>query len=58
MSGGVGDEVYAEARAAFSETELLYLTSAIAAINAFNRFGVAYRWTPAERKRAGSAGSS
>jgi AhpD family alkylhydroperoxidase len=46
----VSDEVYAEARAEFSEQELSYLTSAIAAINAWNRYGVAYRWTPPARK--------
>ena len=43
---GVSDEVYADASAEFSEKELTYLTSAIAAINVWNRFGVAYRWTP------------
>lgn len=47
---GVSDEVYAEARGEFSEKELLYLTSAIASINVFNRFGAAYRWTPPARK--------
>jgi AhpD family alkylhydroperoxidase len=58
LEGGVGDEVYAEARAEFSEAELLYLTSAIAAINVWNRFGVAYRWTPSERKQIGAAAAS
>ncbi|MCA1453857.1 carboxymuconolactone decarboxylase family protein [Bradyrhizobium sp. BRP22] len=47
---GVSDEVYDEARAEFSEQELSYLTSAIAAINVWNRYGVAYRWTPPARK--------
>ena len=56
LSGGVSDEVYAQASAEFSETELTYLTSAIASINTWNRFGAAYRWTPAERpKKAGAA---
>src|SRR5665213_610769 len=43
LTEGVSDEVYAEASAAFSEQELAYLSSAIAAINVWNRFGVAYR---------------
>jgi len=33
LEGGVGDEVYAQASAEFSEQELLYLTSAVASIN-------------------------
>ena len=49
LEGGVGDEVYAQASAEFSEQELLYLTSAVASINVWNRFGVAYRWTPPPR---------
>src|ERR1700722_2156060 len=57
LSGGVSDEVYAQARAEFSEKELTYLTSAIASINVWNRFGVAYRWNPpARQKAAGSEG--
>src|SRR3989440_9393279 len=56
LPGGVSDEVYAQASAEFSETELTYLTSAIASINTWNRFGAAYRWAPAERpkKKAGA----
>jgi AhpD family alkylhydroperoxidase len=50
LGDGVTDEVYAEARTEFSEQELSYLTSAIAAINVWNRYGVAYRWTPPVRK--------
>ncbi|MGR1637729.1 carboxymuconolactone decarboxylase family protein, partial [Salmonella enterica] len=46
LSGDVSDEVYAEASAEFTETELVYLTSAVAVINVWNRYGVAYRWTP------------
>ena len=58
LTGGVGDDVYAEASAEFSEKELTYLTSAVAAINVWNRFGVAYRWTPpARQKDVGSAAS-
>ena len=57
LSGGVSDEVHAQASAEFSEKELVYLTSAIAAINVWNRFGVAYRWTPPSRPKAGHSGS-
>ena len=52
LAGGVSDEVYAQASAEFSEKELTYLTSAIASINVWNRFGAAYRWTPPARKNA------
>lgn len=45
LTGGVSDEVYAQACAEFSDKELTYLTSAIVSINAWNRFGVAYRWS-------------
>ncbi|MFN5038971.1 MAG: carboxymuconolactone decarboxylase family protein [Bradyrhizobium sp.] len=41
LPNGVCDEVYAEAAAEFSEKELTYLTSAIASINVWNRFGAA-----------------
>ena len=58
LTGGVGDEVYAQARAEFSEQELTYLTSAIASINVWNRFGVAYRWTPPARQNAVRAAAS
>ena len=55
---GVSDEVYAQASAEFSEQELTYLTSAIASINVWNRFGAAYRWTaPARPKAVGAAAS-
>ena len=52
LAGGVSDEVYAQASAEFSEKELTYLTSAIASINVWNRFGATYRWTPPARKNA------
>jgi hypothetical protein len=32
----------------------MYLTSAVASINVWNRFGAAYRWTPAKRPAASS----
>ena len=50
LTQGVNDEVYADASAEFSEKELAYLSSAIAAINVWNRLGVAYRWSPPARK--------
>jgi AhpD family alkylhydroperoxidase len=49
VTGGVSDEVYAQASAEFSKRELAYLASAIASINVWNRLGVAYRWTPPAR---------
>ena len=58
LSGGVSDEVYAQASAEFSEKELAYLTSAIASINVWNRLGVAYRWTPPARSDAAQAAAS
>jgi AhpD family alkylhydroperoxidase len=44
---GVPDADYAAAGAEFGEAELAELTYAIALMNAFNRFGVAFRSTPA-----------
>jgi AhpD family alkylhydroperoxidase len=58
LSEGISDEVYAEASAAFSEKELLYLTSAIASINSWNRFGAAYRWNPPARQNKVQAAAS
>jgi AhpD family alkylhydroperoxidase len=58
VTSGVGDDVYAQASAAFSEKELAYLSSAIGAINAWNRLGVAYRWTPPARPKAAQAAAS
>jgi AhpD family alkylhydroperoxidase len=44
--GSVSDEVFAEARAQFSEQELVELTMAIIAINGWNRINVAFRTVP------------
>ncbi len=44
--GTVRDAVYAEARAHFSEEELLNLTLAIVAINGWNRFNVGFLVPP------------
>jgi AhpD family alkylhydroperoxidase len=58
LAGGISDEVYEQARAEFSDQELTYLTSAVASINVWNRFGVAYRWTPQARQQQASAAAS
>jgi len=58
LPGGVSDEVYAQAAAEFSERELVYLTSAIASINVWNRFGAGYRWTPPARQKNAQAAAS
>ena len=58
ITGGVSDDVFAEVSAEFSEQELAYLTSAVASINAWNRYGAAYRWTPPARKPAVGAAAS
>src|SRR5262249_46279695 len=42
----VPDDVYAQARAQFSEEELVNLTLAVTAINSWNRLNVAFRTTP------------
>jgi alkylhydroperoxidase family enzyme len=44
--GHVSDEVYDEARRHFSEKELVNLTAAVVAINAWNRAAIAFRATP------------
>ena len=46
VASGVPDEVYTIVRSIFSERELALLTSAVMAANAWNRLGVAYRFTP------------
>jgi AhpD family alkylhydroperoxidase len=43
VSHGVSDEVYDEARRHFSEQELVDLTWAVAAINAWNRLAISLR---------------
>ena len=58
LPGGVSDEVYAQASTEFSDKELTYLTSAIASINVWNRFGAAYRWTPPARQKTVGAAAS
>lgn len=46
LGDGVSDALYEDARALFSETELTNLTLTVAHINAWNRFGVAFRLLP------------
>jgi AhpD family alkylhydroperoxidase len=45
-SAGVTEESYRDATKEFNESELAFLTAAIAAINAWNRIAMAYRFTP------------
>lgn len=52
---GVPDEVFAQARDAFSEEELVKLTMAIVAINGANRINVAFRTVPGSYRPAGRA---
>jgi AhpD family alkylhydroperoxidase len=42
----VPDDVFEEARKQFSEKELIELTAAVAAINTWNRFAIAFRAAP------------
>jgi alkylhydroperoxidase family enzyme len=58
VTQGVSDEVYAEVAAEFSEQELAYLSSAIGAINVWNRLGVAYRWSPPARQKPAQAAAT
>jgi AhpD family alkylhydroperoxidase len=58
LTAGVSDELYEQARSEFSDKELTYLTSAVASINVWNRFGVAYRWTPPARQTQAHAAAS
>ncbi|MBZ9780357.1 carboxymuconolactone decarboxylase family protein [Pseudomonas sp. REP124] len=45
----VSDDAYASASAMFAEKDLVDLTVAIAAMNAFNRMGVSFRLPPAAK---------
>jgi AhpD family alkylhydroperoxidase len=42
-NGDVPDEVYAQAKAQFSDEELIDLTMAVIAINSYNRINIAFR---------------
>jgi alkylhydroperoxidase family enzyme len=51
----VSDEIHTGAREHFSEDELMWLSVAIANINAWNRLGAAYRFTPPVPKKIPAA---
>lgn len=60
QDGHVPDAVFEEARAQLSETELMDLTTAVVAINGWNRIAIAFRavpgtYQPPARKHAGAA---
>ncbi len=52
---GVADEDFAAARKEFSESELVFLTAAIASINAWNRIAMAFRFSPPIPQETASA---
>ena len=52
ITHGVSDELYADVRTEFSETELAYVSSAVGLINMWNRLGAAMQWTPPKRHSA------
>jgi AhpD family alkylhydroperoxidase len=43
---GIGDDAYREVSKEFGESELTFLTAAVASINAWNRIAMAFRFTP------------
>ena len=49
---GVSDDVFAEARAQFSEDELVYLTYMVMVINAWNRASIAFQSVPGSQDKA------
>jgi len=49
------DDVYAEVRTHFSETETVNLTALIATINAWNRLAIAFRSVPPAKAKAAAA---
>jgi AhpD family alkylhydroperoxidase len=51
---GIPDADYEAVAAEFSDTELADLTYAVGLMNAFNRFGIAFRSTPAAVAKAGA----
>ena len=50
IAQGVDPALYDDVRTQFSEREIAYLSAAIGAINAWNRYGAALQWTPPARK--------
>jgi AhpD family alkylhydroperoxidase len=55
---GVTDETWAQAEAHFDPDSLAALVTAIATINAWNRFGVTLRLVPGSHRRATAAASA
>lgn len=53
----VPDEAYEAVRRYFNESELVFLSTAIATINAWNRLGAAFRFAPPIPKRVAAAAS-
>jgi AhpD family alkylhydroperoxidase len=53
--GHVPDDVYAQARAQFSDQELANLTLAVVTINGWNRLNIAFRATPGSYHAASRA---
>jgi AhpD family alkylhydroperoxidase len=53
--GHVPEEVYEQARAQFSEEELVNLTLAVVTINGWNRLNIAFRTTPGSYQPAAAA---
>ncbi len=51
-NGGVSDAVYERVRTQFDEPELVMLTLAVTAINAWNRFSIAFRTSPEKAEAA------
>lgn len=52
LSHGVPDDIYADARAQFSEDELVYLTYMVMVINAWNRASIAFQSVPGSQDKA------
>jgi AhpD family alkylhydroperoxidase len=51
----VPDEAYAAVRRHFSENQVIFLSVAIGTINAWNRLGAAFRFTPPIQKKMATA---
>ncbi|PEQ10270.1 alkylhydroperoxidase [Novosphingobium sp. PC22D] len=49
---GVPDEIYAKARAQFSDDEIVYLTYLVMVINAWNRASIAFQSVPGSQDKA------
>ncbi len=51
----VSDEAYETVRRHFSESEIVFLSTSIATINAWNRLGAAFRFAPPIQKKVATA---